>query len=168
MNLALTCAITAAATALLAGLLLVLGVRGKRLNDHPACRRCGFDLDGLELARPEPRCPECGRPCSTAGGRLAVRRGVRRRRPLVAWIGVALLLLVAAPAGTVSTLLYTGADLDHDKPVWRLRHEGGSTRDLTAENARRELRRRGPTPSGTRSGGRSSRSPGSAGGSTRT
>jgi hypothetical protein len=142
MTLPLTLAILAAAAALLAGLLLVLGIRGKRLNDHPACRRCGFDLAGLDRAAADARCPECGRGCSTAGGRRAARTGVRRRRPLIAWLGVALILLVAAPAGTVSTLLYTGADLDHYKPVWLLLHEGGSARVSTAENARRELRRR--------------------------
>jgi hypothetical protein len=61
---------------------------------------------------------------------------------LLAWLGVAVFLFLATPAGTVATLLYTGADLDHYKPVWLLIHEGGSTRMTTAENARRELRRR--------------------------
>jgi tRNA(Ile2) C34 agmatinyltransferase TiaS len=37
---------------------LVRGLRGRRIDDHPLCRRCGFDLTG----KPETstRCPECG------------------------------------------------------------------------------------------------------------
>jgi hypothetical protein len=43
----------------LAGLiLLVLGVRGWRIDDHPVCRRCRFDLVGVYPAIGA--CPECG------------------------------------------------------------------------------------------------------------
>ena len=38
---------------LAAGALLVLwGWRGKRLNDHPVCGWCGFDLEGVYPAAP--------------------------------------------------------------------------------------------------------------------
>src|SRR5690349_6074803 len=47
-----------AATLLLGVVLLALGLRGRRVGDHPYCRRCGFDLFGLPPAHPA--CPECG------------------------------------------------------------------------------------------------------------
>lgn len=61
-------------------LLLIAGVvllgwawRGRRVDDHPVCRKCRFDLYGL----PEPEaCPECG---AALGGAGAVRIGNRRR-----------------------------------------------------------------------------------------
>ncbi len=43
----------------LIGLILFIRCwRGKRIDDHPLCRRCRYDLIGT----PEPRktCPECG------------------------------------------------------------------------------------------------------------
>ena len=73
--------------------LLAVGLRGRRVNDHPVCRRCKFDLVGLY---PDAgRCPECGAPLS---GR-AVRRGVRMYRPLLAGTGGALCLLGVAIGG---------------------------------------------------------------------
>ena len=29
--------------------LLILGLRGKRIDDHPWCRKCKFDLFGKEI-----------------------------------------------------------------------------------------------------------------------
>lgn len=37
--------------------LLIRGWRGKRIDDHPLCRACGFDLSGNSDAK---SCPECG------------------------------------------------------------------------------------------------------------
>jgi hypothetical protein len=84
------------ATMTLTGVVLMwLGIRGRRLGDHPFCRKCEFDLFG----RPddaERRCPECGADLSA---RRAVVTGARRRRPAIAACGAALLLLsLAAPA----------------------------------------------------------------------
>ena len=60
---------------LLAGaVLLVIGLRGRRVGDHPVCRRCGFDLFGNPAAA---RCPECGADLGVSG---AVRTGHLRRR----------------------------------------------------------------------------------------
>jgi len=40
--------VVAVASVLVAGVVLVwLGVRGRRVGDHPVCRKCGFDLVGL-------------------------------------------------------------------------------------------------------------------------
>ena len=33
-----------------ATVLLIAGLRGRRVDDHPLCRRCGFDLIGLQSA----------------------------------------------------------------------------------------------------------------------
>ncbi|HYO10382.1 MAG TPA: hypothetical protein VER17_15540 [Tepidisphaeraceae bacterium] len=38
--------------------LLVLGMRGRRVDDHPVCRRCGFDLVGPPGGTAT--CSECG------------------------------------------------------------------------------------------------------------
>src|SRR2546427_12425775 len=66
---------------------LVYGIRGRRTDDHPICRRCGFDLFG----RPEGSegCSECGADLHAA---TAMRIGHRRRRPMLALLGVLLIL----------------------------------------------------------------------------
>jgi hypothetical protein len=74
--------------------LLVVGVRGRRVGDDPHCAACGFNLRGLEVGTN--RCPECGGETSAPE---AVRRGVKRRRrtPLVA--GLLLFLAAGVPLG---------------------------------------------------------------------
>lgn len=85
-----------AAAMLVAGLLLlVLGLRGRRIDDHPVCRRCRFDLVGALPGAGV--CPECG---SDLGRRRAVRHGQRRRRrELIAAGAVALVLAPGALVG---------------------------------------------------------------------
>lgn len=66
--------------------LLSRGWRGRRVDDHPLCGRCRYDLHascgpGGEL--PE-RCPECGTEPRTFFG---VFIGNRRRQPRLAWAG---------------------------------------------------------------------------------
>lgn len=79
---------------IVAVVLLVLGLRGDLVNNHPHCRACGFDLDGLGLG-PDARCPECGRSLRTPG--RSVRLGLRRRRRKALALGV--LLALAGGAG---------------------------------------------------------------------
>ncbi len=77
------------ATLALGVVLVRLGWRGRAINDHPICRRCRFDLVGLE---PLPgRCPECGQELHRA---RAVEIGARRRRRVVLLSGVLILLFV--------------------------------------------------------------------------
>src|SRR5215213_3238964 len=69
---------------LLAGIALIVRSRhGRLLDDHPICRRCGFDLFGL----PEDahRCSECGRDLRE---RNAIVHGRRMRRPGLALLGM--------------------------------------------------------------------------------
>lgn len=75
-------------TLLLGTGLLVLGLHGRRVDNHPHCRRCGYDLDGLYPG--SALCPECD--CSLAMAR-SVRHGGRvRRRGFVTTAAVLLLI----------------------------------------------------------------------------
>ena len=91
----------------IAGLLLVrAGWRGRRINDHPICRRCRFDLVGLgEVGSHPDRCPECGTDLTgtTRRARRAVIDGERRRRWRALTLG---LLLLLAGLGTGFWLTY--------------------------------------------------------------
>lgn len=62
------------------GFLLFVALRGTRIDDHPVCRACRFDLSGLDgvgLAQSPVTCPECG---TDVASPAAIRRGNRRRR----------------------------------------------------------------------------------------
>ena len=106
-----------AAAVLLSLPLLAIGLRGRRTDDHPLCRRCGYDLTGR--SGDATRCPECG---ADLARRRATRVGHRRRRPglIVAGIGLALAALaVAAPAAR----RLARTDPITLVPIWWLRHE---------------------------------------------
>src|SRR5688572_6560291 len=91
------------------------GWRGRRVGDHPFCRRCGFDLFGLPAE--SQACPECG-------GDLAAPRatvvGTRRRRPGVAGAGAALMLPSLAVLGVAAWGHFGGVDWQKQKPTWWL------------------------------------------------
>jgi hypothetical protein len=84
----------AAATVVVATVLLALALRGRRASDHPVCRRCGFDLFG----KPETstRCGECG---ADLNRRRAIRRGRRQRRTRLAWLSLLLVAVAGAKLG---------------------------------------------------------------------
>jgi hypothetical protein len=113
---------------------VVVGRRGRRVDDHPLCRRCGFDLTG----KPETstRCGECGADLAEPH---AVRVGhtVRRRGPL--WAGV--LLLIVALIGTGTQTAVTAGKIDWRKhaPAWYLVRETASTDSPTRDAALAEL-----------------------------
>ena len=120
--------------------LVALGLRGRRVGDHPLCRQCGFDLRGTPAATV---CNECGadltRPKAIQIGHL------QRRRRQLAW-GLALLV----PCLLVGGLLVFPAVRDYDwRAKWRsLEPAGWLLSDLrsadaaTADPAFAELRRR--------------------------
>src|SRR5690349_3923778 len=97
---------------LLGVLLLILGLRGKRLNDHPTCRDCGFDLENVYPA--SITCPECG---SGLRRPKAVRTGQRRRRPILIAAGLLLLLTPGFPIALAVFAAITGADVNQYKPL---------------------------------------------------
>ena len=111
----LTLAIIAVAIAVS---LLILGLHGCRADDHPLCRRCGYDLTGRPDA--STRCGECGadltRPRAVRSGHRARRRG-----PLTA--GVVLLVPSLAAVGVAGWSWSHAVDWDRYKPVWWLRHD---------------------------------------------
>lgn len=95
--------------ALVGGVLLAVGLRGRVSGCEPVCRRCGFDLRGrFPWGEPTvPTCPDCGEPLLT---HRSVRTGVRVRRgamvstgcvlafPAALLVMLALIDLVAAPS----------------------------------------------------------------------
>ncbi len=79
---------------ILGAAILRCGRHGRRVDDHPLCRGCGFDLTGLPAA--STNCPECGTalaaPKSTV---LGHRRPVR----VLVFGGIVLLLVGVAGVG---------------------------------------------------------------------
>jgi hypothetical protein len=98
--------------------LLWLGLRGRRVDDHPICRRCGFDLFGR---------PEGSVVCSECGGDLTQRRAIRdgrriRRGGMIA-IGALFLAITLTVGGGAGYAAYSIKDLQPYKPVWWLVRE---------------------------------------------
>jgi hypothetical protein len=104
--------------------LLILGLRGRRIDDHPLCRRCGFDLVGLP--RTSTVCSECGTDLSA---KRAIRTGHRVRRGPMMAMSIALLIPSLLWIGIVGYAAAGGADWMSCKPVWLL------LRDAQSDNA---------------------------------
>src|SRR5688572_4852644 len=103
---------------LVGALLLVHGTRGKRVDDHPVCRTCGFDLIGKP---PEQTvCSECGSPLAQRG---AVRVGNRVRSPGLIFSGAMLLVFGLGIGGAIGWALVAGPEFDQHKPAWWLKAE---------------------------------------------
>lgn len=119
---------------LLAWWMFFRGLRGKKIDHHPWCRRCRFDLHGLPTA--QARCPECG---ADLARRRAIGQGQRRKRPAIVIVS----LLLAVPATWFA--LRNGRDWarDHnwsaDMPTWWLAIRVDSTDILAASEAWKEM-----------------------------
>ncbi len=124
--------LAANALLLVGGGLLGVGWRGRRIDDHPLCRRCGFDLTGLPGGS---NCPECG---ADVAAPKAVRVGHRRRRTALILLGLAVMLVPLVGGG----LLLRGVDPTPYKPAWWLMREADSKNAATATAALDELGRR--------------------------
>jgi hypothetical protein len=103
---------------LIGTLLLWRGLRGVRVDDHPICRKCGFDLTG----RPEgsDKCAECG---ADLTARRAVRHGHRRRRPVMLGIGLLALLPVMGLVALVTWVHVRDLDEYRLLPTWYILRE---------------------------------------------
>src|SRR5436190_7656503 len=84
---------------------LAVGWRGRTIDNHPICRKCGFDLFGLDAAV---RCPECGTELSANAIRLGHR--AVRRWPL--GIGVVFLLPSLLILGAVVVIFIRKTDIE--------------------------------------------------------
>src|SRR5215207_8227474 len=71
---------------------------GRPIDDHPICRRCGFDLIGLP--QDVHRCSECGRDLREP---RAIIQGRRVRQPGLMVLGA---LLVIVPLASLGELAY--------------------------------------------------------------
>src|SRR5215211_4567194 len=112
--------------ALLGVLLLWRGRRGVVIDDHPLCRRCGFDLTG----RPHDVniCSECGTDLTLPN---AVRVGHRRPRHRLIIAGVALMLIGLLPLGAIIVGATGAIDWQSHKPTWWLLREFDSPNTVT-------------------------------------
>lgn len=110
--------------------------QGKKIDDHPLCGRCGFDLVG----RPEgsEQCSECGADLSKPWAVIFGHR-VKRMKPLV-WAGMVFLISGAA-IGTFGVAETGKIDLHEYKPVWWLGRELGSTQPAVRLRAYKTLER---------------------------
>lgn len=112
-------------------LLLVKGRQGKPIDDHPLCRRCGFDLIGIP--RESDRCSECGADIRAPG---AIRIGHRRRRPILSLTGGLIVGLFAAALVTTGINVARQVDWVALKPHWWLMHDA---RDGSTSSGRRAI-----------------------------
>ena len=121
----------------LAGLVLLwFGWRGKRIDDHPICRKCRYDLTGLD----EPTtCPECG---TDLDARKAVRIGQRRKRRVMIAIGGLLTLLAVGGGTVIGVQWYRDVDPNTLKPAWWLIRELDRLDSNQLHEPRNELIRR--------------------------
>ena len=104
-------------TSLLAAVtLLIVGLRGRRKEDHPLCRNCGYDLTGLSADR----CPECGADLTR---RRSTRIGHRQRRRGLVGLGVFLLLIGGSGGGPLAWTKVAHFNFTSYKPLWWLGHD---------------------------------------------
>ena len=98
--------------------LAVVGLYPRRADDHPLCRRCGFDLTGKSAGTTA--CGECG---ADLGRPRAVRVGHRVRRGGVLAIGLTLLVPTTIAAGVLCWRAVGRVGWAHYAPVkvllWR-------------------------------------------------
>jgi hypothetical protein len=123
---------------LVLGLLLVCaGRRGYRINTHPTCRQCSFDLHGVYPGAVT--CPECG-----AGIKQErfVRIGVRRRLPVLTGVGAILMILPIMPFGVALYAAMTGVNINQYKPMGLLLWEVKRATPTHAATILNELERR--------------------------
>ena len=116
--------------------LLMIGLRGRRLDDHPICRRCGFDLYGRgprDLA-----CWECGADLTRRG---AIQLGSRVRNPIALTGSFALVLVAVAAVAQFASVRVDGNWRAYAPTNWLVR-DAGSAQPAVRDAALSELTRR--------------------------
>jgi predicted RNA-binding Zn-ribbon protein involved in translation (DUF1610 family) len=113
--------------------------RGKRIDRHPICRKCGYDMFGRDLAE-LPDCPECG---TQIYARKHLRLGNREPRKAVGWIALSLgVVALLASIGFTSRWAQT-YDWNRVKPVsWLIREASDPSHPNAMDAALSELTRR--------------------------
>lgn len=96
---------------------LILGLRGKRIDDHPLCGKCRFDLTGLP--EDQTKCPECGAVLSQVGTRV----GNRKRHPRRIWAGMILMGLSSAMCLPTGLKMMGQMDWFGVMPTWFMRYQ---------------------------------------------
>ncbi len=128
------------AAAVLAGVVVLgIGWRGRVIDDHPLCRKCGFDLFGRPAG--SERCGECG---AMLTGPRAIRIGHRQRRGRMLFVAVALLLPAAMILSGLGWATARGIELYPYEPVWLLLRQadelkGGAMNELIARLVTKKL-----------------------------
>jgi hypothetical protein len=128
MPVALFILVPLAALALSAGL-LAFALRGRRVDDHPICRKCGFDLFGKPLGSTV--CSECGANLTRP---RAGRRGRRERRATLLAVAAPVLMICLAWFALLGWGAARGTNWNGHKPAAWLMREGRS-RDVAARDA---------------------------------
>lgn len=123
--------------ALLGAWLFRRGWTGRRVDNHPWCRACRFDLRGRWPGAE--KCPECGAVLEEAG---AVEIGRRRRRP--ASVALGMLLLIGCAIWIGANVWKTAPPIDWmaHKPDWWVERDAKSADAQRAEAALKELNAR--------------------------
>lgn len=127
-------AIILAAIAIAAAAMVIVGMRGRRIDDHPLCRRCGFDLTGKPAEATV--CSECG---SHLSHPKAITIGHRQRRGRLLAGGATLLLLSAVMLAAIAWAALSGVNLNPYKPLWMLRREAMGLSDVALTEINRRF-----------------------------
>ncbi len=118
-------------------IVLLIAFRGRTIDDHPLCRRCRYDLFGLD---PLPDlCPECG---ADLKGKRRLRIGHLRWSPRLFVIGFLLIAPTLLLVLSVASRFQNGRTFHELKPTWWLRLELTSSSESTRSAAGRQFVRR--------------------------
>ena len=117
--------------------LLIRGLRGRAIDDHPVCRECGFDLFGLPAG--VEKCSECGEDLTKP---KAIRIGNRRRRPGLIWTGGFVFLIGFAFTGLIGVAVLQNVNWIEHAPTWYVIRDSQSSVPADRDPALKELLRR--------------------------
>jgi hypothetical protein len=114
-----------------------LARRGVRIDDHPLCRRCGFDLVGKPAQ--STRCSECG---ADLASRKAIRPGNRQRYHGLFGIALSLLVLCVGWGAWQGYRAALDIEWPQHLPVWWLTRQAETGTPTGRDVALKELVRR--------------------------